>query len=69
MILNNTYTTKKEIVMAIRIDVLKTEIPAYRQIIKKAKKSKIFKACGNVDDPWIMLNLETEEEFSKWLSD
>ena len=55
--------------MAIRIDVLKTEIPAYRQIIKKAKKSKIFKTCGNVDDPWIMLNLETEEEFIKWLSD
>lgn len=41
---------------------------AYKKIIGLAKKDDKFKACGNLDNMWIILKFETNEQFLEWLS-
>jgi len=53
--------------MSIRIELKKGSDPEYKKLIKMAKKDKVFKACGNPDDPWVILKFETEPEFNAWL--
>lgn len=50
----------------IKIDLHPGETLAYKKIVEEAQKDGVLKACGNPDQPWIILKLNTEE-FLKWL--
>ena len=39
----------------------------YTQLCNQAEKDKVFKACGNVDEKWIMLRFSTEKQKEDWI--
>ena len=55
--------------MTIRIDLKTNQIKEYKRIIVQAKTDNVFKACGNPDDPWIILKFEEKEQLLVWLDD
>ncbi len=51
----------------ITIEVNKGDLKAFKKIIKLAKRDGYYKACGNPDNPWVILKFETKEAFLTWL--
>lgn len=42
-------------------------LPAYRELIRRAKRDKVFKGCGNADNLWVLLKFKTPELALEWL--
>ena len=47
--------------------ITSTSLQDYRDLIKLAEETGVYKACGNSENMWVMLKFEDEAHFDQWL--